>query len=140
MKKNQKRRTSGAAGLLPGTSPTCRNLHGEAIDKFQCNFTANNHTGSRLKDKDGNVVVNQCNMTYDAVARHPRFCDRRQLYHVDDDPLEQRNVADAHPEVYDSLLALILAHVRSVEAASPVVKRTLAAQPDANHPCARGRG
>ena len=73
-------------------------------------------------------------------ARHPRFCDRRQLYHVERDPLEQRNVADAHPEVYDSLLALILAHVRSVEAASPVVKRTLAAQPDAKHPCGRNRG
>ena len=107
---------------LPGTSPTCRNLHGEAIDKFQCNFTANNHTGSRLKDKDGNVVVNQCNMTYDAVARHAGFCDRRQLYHLETDPLEQRNVVEQQPELYDELLQLILRHVRRVEESNPALR------------------
>ena len=106
----------------PSAPGTCRNLHGEHIDKYQCNFTANNHTGSRLKDKDGNIVVNQCNMTYDAVARHAGFCDRRQLYNLDDDPLEQRNVVDAHPQLYDELLQLILRHVRRVEEANPALK------------------
>ena len=51
---------------------TCRNLHGETIDRYACNFTANGHManpGQRLG----------CNMTYDAVARHSGFCDRRQV-------------------------------------------------------------
>ena len=49
---------------------TCRNLHDEEIDRWQCNFTANGHMGNREKGK--------CNMTYDAVARHSGFCDRQQ--------------------------------------------------------------
>ena len=92
---------------------TCRNLHGETIDRYQCNFTANGHMGSRL--------VGACNMTYDAVARHAGFCDRRQLYHLPTDPLEQRNVVPEHPEVYDELLALIVAHVRAVESSNPAI-------------------
>ena len=126
-----------------GGDAVCRNFHAEEIEVGECNFTASAPAANAtvgIKERGHLRALGACNMTYDAVARHPRFCDRRQLYHVDDDPLEQRNVAAAHPDVYDSLLALILAHVRSVEAASPVVKRTLAAQPDANHPCARGRG
>ena len=126
-----------------GGDAVCRNFHAEEIEVGECNFTASAPAANAtvgIKERGHLRALGACNMTYDAVARHPRFCDRRQLYHVDDDPLEQRNVADAHPEVYDSLLALILAHVRSVEAASPVVKRTLAAQPDANHPCGRNRG
>ena len=51
-------------------------------------------------------------MTYDAVARHAGFCDRRQLYHLGDDPLEQRNLVEARPDMYDVLLPLILRHVR----------------------------
>ena len=90
----------------------CRNFHGEAIDPWQCNFTANGHAGDR---------AGMCNMTYDAVARHASFCDRRQLYHLERDPLEQHNEAEAHPEVYDELLNLIIAHVRRVEAGNPVV-------------------
>ena len=53
------------------TDGTCRNLHDEEIDRFQCNFTANGHMGNREKGR--------CNMTYDAVARHAAFCDRRQV-------------------------------------------------------------
>ena len=106
------------------TTPTCRNLHGEAIDKYQCNFTANNHHGSRLKDKGGNVV-NQCDMTYDAVARHAGFCDRRQLYHLETDPLEQHNVVEQQPELYDELLQLILRHVRRVEEGNPALRTKL---------------
>ncbi|KAL1515089.1 hypothetical protein AB1Y20_004153 [Prymnesium parvum] len=92
---------------------TCRNLHDEEIDRWQCNFTANGHMGNRLKGK--------CNMTYDAVARHPAFCDRRQLYNLKEDPLEQRNVVQQHPELYDELLALIVAHVRRVEQSNPAI-------------------
>ena len=106
------------------TTPTCRNLHGEAIDKYQCNFTANNHHGSRLKDRAGNVV-NQCDMTYDAVARHAGFCDRRQLYHLETDPLEQHNVVEQQPELYDELLQLILRHVRRVEEGNPALRTKL---------------
>lgn len=102
------------------TDGTCRNLHGELIDRFQCNFTANGHMGNRL--------VGACNMTYDAVARHAGFCDRRQLYHLPDDPLEQRNVVDSHPELYDELHALIMQHSRRVEPSNPAVaNRTPAA-------------
>ena len=92
---------------------TCRNLHGETIDRYQCNFTANGHMGNRL--------VGACNMTYDAVARHAGFCDRRQLYNLDADPLEQRNVVAEHPVLYHELLGLIVAHVRRVEASNPAV-------------------
>jgi arylsulfatase A-like enzyme len=90
---------------------TCRNLHAESIDRYQCNFTANGHLGNRLV----------CNMTYDAVARHAGFCDRRQLYNLEADPLEQRNVVAEHPNLYGELLALIVAHVRHVEAGNPAV-------------------
>ena len=92
---------------------SCRNLHGEIIDSFLCNFTANGHMGNR--------VTGACNMTYDAVARHTGFCDRRQLYHMEDDPLEQHNVVEAHPNVYDELLDLIVTHVRRVEARNPAI-------------------
>ena len=92
---------------------TCRNLHGELIDRYQCNFTANGHMGNRL--------VGACNMTYDAVARHAGFCDRRQLYHTEDDPLEQRNRAPERPELYDELLALIVQHARSAEPGNPAL-------------------
>ena len=102
----------------PPVDGTCRNLHGEAIDRYQCNFTANGHMGNRL--------TGACNMTYDAVARHAGFCDRRQLYNLDDDPLEQRNVVDAHPQLYDELLQLILRHVRAVEEANPALKSKIA--------------
>lgn len=93
---------------------SCRNLHGELIDRYACNFTANGHManpGQRLG----------CNMTYDAVARHSGFCDRRQLYNIVEDPLEQNNVVAAHPQLYDQLLALVVAHVRRVEPANPAI-------------------
>ena len=77
----------------PAPDGSCRNLHGELIDRYQCNFTANGHMGNRL--------VGACNMTYDAVARHPGFCARRQLYHFERDPLEQRNVVDEQPDLCD---------------------------------------
>ena len=70
---------------------TCRNLHGETINRYQCNFTANGHMGNRL--------VGACNMTYDAAARHRGFCERRQLYHLRDDPLEQNNLIDQLPGI-----------------------------------------
>jgi len=92
---------------------TCRNLHGETIDRYQCNFTANGHMGNRL--------VGACNMTYDAVARHAGFCDRKQLYHLTEDPLEQHNVVDEHPELYDELLELIIAHAHRVEPSNPAI-------------------
>lgn len=97
-------------------SPACRNLHGEEIDRYQCNFTANHHGGGGARHKGA------CNMTYDAVARHAAFCDRRQLYNTEADPLEQRNLVEAQPRVYDELLALIVAHVRSVEAGNPSIR------------------
>jgi len=92
---------------------SCRNLHGESIDRFQCNFTANGHMGNRL--------AGACNMTYDAVARHPGFCGRRQLYNLITDPLEQANVVEQQPALYDELLGLIIEHARHVEAANPAV-------------------
>ena len=92
---------------------SCRNLHGELIDRYQCNFTANGHMGNR--------VVGACNMTYDAVARHAGFCDRKQLYHIEKDPLEQNNVVEAHPELYDELLELIIAHAHRVEPSNPAI-------------------
>ena len=141
----------------PPKDGVCRNLHGELIDRYACNFTANGHManpGQRLG----------CNMTYDAVARHSGFCDRRQvhpllssptiahthlcpesctrtcppppsgrltappslvaarkLYHTGNDPLEQSNVAAAHPELYDELLALIRAHALRVEPSNPAI-------------------
>jgi hypothetical protein len=164
------------------TDGTCRNLHDEEIDRFQCNFTANGHMGNREKGR--------CNMTYDAVARHAGFCDRRQvrlttrsdrtkgtrtpankvtctrnstgmhsrglhtrgtnasdvhaththaphrrstrthpahlpavvqLYNTRLDPLEQRNVVGEQPELYDELLALLIAHVRTVEQRNPAI-------------------
>ena len=106
---------------------------------YQCNFTANNHTGSRLKDKDGNTVVNQCNMTYDAVARHAGFCDRRQLYNLEHDPLEQRNLVEARPDMYDLLLPLILRHVRRVEEANPALRTKIKGDTLVNM-CGRGGG
>ena len=64
------------------------------------------------------------NMTFDAAARHPAsFCDRRQLYNLRDDPLEQKNLATSQPDVYDRLLSKLLDHVRSVEAANPAIVR-----------------
>ena len=92
---------------------SCRNLHGESIDRFQCNFTANGHMGNRL--------AGACNMTYDAVARHPGFCGRRQLYNLVTDPLEQANVVEQQPALYDELLGLIIEHARHVESANPAV-------------------
>ena len=100
---------------------SCRNLHGELIDRFQCNFTANNHTGNR--------VVGACNMTYDAVARHAGFCDRRQLYHTERDPLEQNNVVESHPELYDELLELIIEHAKRVEPSNPAIANQMARAP-----------
>ena len=123
----------------PSAAGSCRNLHGEDIDVYQCNFTANNHTGSRLKDKDGNTVVNQCNMTYDAVARHAGFCDRRQLYNLEHDPLEQRNLVEARPDMYDLLLPLILRHVRRVEEANPALRTKIKGDTLVNM-CGRGGG
>ena len=60
-------------------------------------------------------------MTYDAVARHAGFCDRKQLYHIEKDPLEQNNVVEAHPELYDELLELIIAHAHRVEPSNPAI-------------------
>lgn len=110
----------------------CRNLHGEAIDRRQCNFTA--HGGSLSR-------AGVCNMTYDAVARHRSFCDRRQLYHLPSDPLEQVNVASLYPAKFAELLDLVLQHVGRVEATNPAVARSDAygssAAARAKHPCAR---
>ena len=62
-------------------------------------------------------------MTYDAAARHRGFCERRQLYHLRDDPLEQTNLAASRPEVYERLLSVLVQHVREVEAGNPAVAR-----------------
>ena len=69
----------------------------------------------------GNRLVGACNMTYDAVARHPGFCDRKQLYNTRDDPLEQRNLVDEHPVLYDELLRLIVEHAHRVEPSNPAI-------------------
>ena len=117
-------RGSSSSSTTPSTAArapddgSCRNLHGELIDRFQCNFTANNHTGNR--------VVGACNMTYDAVARHSGFCDRRQLYHTERDPLEQNNVVESHPELYDELLELIIEHAKRVEPSNPAIANQMA--------------
>ena len=63
-------------------------------------------------------------------------CLRRRMWSCD--PLEQQNVADAHPDVYDALLGLVLEHVKTVEAANPSVVRGVA--PPLRHPCGRNRG
>ena len=38
-----------------------------------------------------------------------------------DDPLEQTNLASQQPQMYDELLAIIVAHARTVEAANPAI-------------------
>lgn len=115
-----------------GDGTPCRNFHAERVQVAQCNFTS-------LQAAASERTRGACNMTYDAVARHARFCDRRQLYHLERDPLEQENVAERYGSEYDALLALLLAHVRHVEASNPAVARSLARQSNANHPCSRKR-
>ena len=66
------------------------------------------------------------NMTFDAVARHPAFCDARQLYDLRKDPLEQHNLAREHPAKCAELLAVLEAHVLRVESANPAVARQAA--------------
>ena len=78
----------------------------------------------RATNRSG-LLLGLGNMTYDAVARHPAFCDRVQLYDVASDPLEQDNLARAQPRVYAELLGLILKHVQRVEAGNPAVARRL---------------
>eukprot|EP00308_Calcidiscus_leptoporus_P015307 CAMPEP_0119390766 /NCGR_PEP_ID=MMETSP1334-20130426/114611_1 /TAXON_ID=127549 /ORGANISM="Calcidiscus leptoporus, Strain RCC1130" /LENGTH=59 /DNA_ID=CAMNT_0007413331 /DNA_START=27 /DNA_END=202 /DNA_ORIENTATION=+ len=58
-------------------------------------------------------------MTYDAVARHAAFCDGRQLYNMEEDPLEQHNVVREKPQLYAELFELIRGHVAHVEARNP---------------------
>ena len=94
----------GGGGDAPAV---CRNLHGQRIDR-------SSHAGR----------FGLGNMTYDGPARHPAFCTRpSQLYDLTADPLEQRNLAGFRPDVQARLLALLLAHVRMVEAGNPAVAR-----------------
>ena len=65
---------------------TCRNFHGQRIDK---------HGAGAMRFGLGN-------MTYDAAARHPAFCHRRQLYDLSSDPLEATNLAASRPDKYRS--------------------------------------
>ena len=51
----------------------------------------------------------------------PSLVAARKLYHTGNDPLEQSNVAAAHPELYDELLALIRAHALRVEPSNPAI-------------------
>eukprot|EP00965_Chrysotila_dentata_P196392 6177544-Pleurochrysis_carterae.AAC.1 len=70
-----------------------------------------------------------------AECRHAGFCDTRQLYNMEEDPLEQRNLVHQKAALYQELFALIRAHVERVEASNPAVARTLT-QPPESHACA----
>mmetsp|Transcript_302 Transcript_302/g.552 ORF Transcript_302/g.552 Transcript_302/m.552 type:complete len:158 (-) Transcript_302:371-844(-) len=104
---------SSVEGSREGTPPpTCRNVHGFAVERASRFFALGN-------------------MTYDAFARHPRsFCDRVQLYDLQADPQEQLNLVQQRPQVFVQLLRLLAAHVARVEAGTPpMVARARRASP-----------
>ena len=117
----------------------CRNFHGQKIDRrpptaaaatssSSAAAAAAAHNGSTRPSMRTDLVgvtrrFGLGNMTYDAAARHAAFCDRRQLYDLVADPLEQTNLAAQQLEVYAQLLELLISHVRRVEAGNPAIAR-----------------
>jgi len=105
-------------------APACRNFHGQRIDPPLPAAT----TDISVVYRNGSLMMPSRrfglgNMTYDAAARHAAFCDRRQLYDLNTDPLEQHNIARERPEKYRELLAMLVQHVRIVEQGNPAISR-----------------
>ena len=117
------------AGIATSTTSVCRNFHGQRIDRLaaaahKVSFHAPNASITKAVAKAAAPRrFGLGNMTYDASARHPAFCARRQLYDLVSDPLEQTNLAAARPDKYRELLAMLIRHVRRVEAANPAIAR-----------------
>ena len=99
-----------------GPEPACRNLHGQRIDAPRQQQQPQQQPQQAKRFGLGN-------MTYDSPARHPAFCEVRQLYDLSADPLERTNLVTARPDKAAEMLQLLVAHVRRVEAGNPAVAR-----------------